>query len=198
MPIRLMVGLGNPGERYRRTRHNAGFLVIERLDGFRRGRWQPGYGGRWAEALIDGCPVVFFRPGSYMNLSGGPVGRAAARGFEPGEILVVCDDLDLPLGRIRLKPAGGSGGHRGLASVADALGTNAFPRLRLGIGRPDDGRDPSAYVLEPFTSEEMPLVDHVLDLATRAAVAAVTCGVEAAMNRFNGMTALPEDESDGV
>ncbi len=187
LPIRLLIGLGNPGERYRRTRHNAGFLVLERLEGFRQTRWQPGYGGRWAEALLDGCPAVLFKPGTYMNLSGDPVARILSRGFSPGEILVLCDDLDLPLGRIRLKPSGGTGGHRGLASISDALGTGEYPRLRIGIGRPQDGGEPRDYVLDGFAEDETEVAGAALDLAARAAVAAVADGVEIAMNEFNGI-----------
>ncbi len=197
MPIRLVVGLGNPGERYRRTRHNAGFLVLERLQGSRRVRWRPGCGGHWAEILLDRCPLVLFKPASYMNLSGGPVARMADRGFSPGEILVVCDDLDLPLGRVRIRPGGGSGGHRGLASIASSLGTRAFPRLRVGIGRPADGEVSSEYVLRPFAPEERELVDRSLDLAAQAVTCAVASGVDAAMNAFNGAHALPGDPEEG-
>ncbi|MFO7941912.1 MAG: aminoacyl-tRNA hydrolase [Bacillota bacterium] len=193
MPIRLLVGLGNPGERYRQTRHNAGFLVLERLGEFRRTRWKPGCGGRWVEAEMRGCPAVLFEPHSYMNLSGEPVARMMGRGYAPGEILVICDDMDLPLGRVRLKPSGGSGGHRGLASIARELGTNEFPRLRVGIDRPPDGVDAREYVLRPFAAGERELADLALDLAARASVCAVVSGVEEAMNEFNGITANPEE-----
>ncbi|MFW5896455.1 MAG: aminoacyl-tRNA hydrolase [Bacillota bacterium] len=196
MPIRLLIGLGNPGERYRQTRHNAGFVVLERLDEFRRTRWRSGCGGRWSEAEIRGCPVLLFEPQSYMNLSGEPVARMLGRGYTPGEILVICDDMDLPLGRVRLRPGGGSGGHRGLASIARELGTNEFPRLRVGIGRPGENVDARDYVLQSFGAEERDLADLTLDLAVRAVICAVASGIEEAMNAFNGVTVRPEGAED--
>lgn len=182
MAVRLVVGLGNPGFRYVGTRHNLGFQVVERLVRRGGGRWRVRGPGREAEAL----GVRLLEPLTYMNLSGVAVREAARRrGVSPEEILVVCDDLDLPLGRLRLRAAGGAGGHRGLASLIQELGSREFPRLRLGIGRPAPWEDPAAYVLSGFPLRERPAVERMLDAACEAVEMAVREGVAAAMNRVN-------------
>lgn len=191
--LALVVGLGNPGTEYADHRHNVGFRVVDALaqayclSFARRKEVQ----AQVAEGMVAVRPVLLAKPRTFMNLSGRSVGRLR-RAYEiPAEyILVVYDDLDLPLGRLRMRPGGGSGGHQGMRSIIDSLGTQAFPRLRVGIDRPPGGMDPAEYVLQPFAEEEIALLSHCLDQA----VAAVECwlaeGIAAAMDRFN----RPPDE----
>ena len=179
-------GLGNPGKKYERTRHNVGFLTIERLAktldvdvSHRR------YHAEVGEAKIGSLPALLVKPQTYMNESGRSV-RAVADWYrlELSQIFVICDDLDLEPGRIRIRPNGSSGGHNGLKSIAAALGTTEFPRLRIGIGRPEPA-DAIDYVLAPLSAEQR----DVLVRAAERAADAVKCwaieGIESCMNRFN-------------
>jgi len=185
--MKLIVGLGNPGRRYRETRHNVGWEVISRLA--RRARIavdeEDGFSdvGRGS---IGGTRVILARPQTYVNVSGEAV-RDLRRHhrLRPQDIVVVVDDLDLPLGRLRLRASGSAGGHNGLKSIIEALGTTEFPRLRVGIGRPAEGVDPADHVLTRFTSDEQAVVDAALDRAAEAIETAITEGIETAMNRFN-------------
>jgi PTH1 family peptidyl-tRNA hydrolase len=183
----LIVGLGNPGAEYAAHRHNVGFRVVQMLAhthglAFSRRRGK----ARVAEGQIAGRRVILAQPRTFMNLSGKAVGKLS-RAFDvpPEHILVVYDDLDLPLGRLRLRSEGGSGGHRGMRSIIDKLGTQSFPRLRVGIDRPPGRMDPADYVLQPFANDEEPIISEVLEQA----VAAIECwleeGIVAAMDRFN-------------
>lgn len=198
--MRLIVGLGNPGAEYARTRHNIGFAVAEAL----AERW----GARWrdrgtkfqawtAEARVRDEPVVLARPQTYMNRSGQAVqGLVAYYGIDPEGLLVVVDDLDLPLGRLRLRRAGGSGGHRGLEDVIRCLGTSEFARLRCGIGRRGEA---VAHVLSAFSPEEEPVRDEMIARAVSAVETWLAEGIDAAMNRFNaspgdGPTTAPGQE----
>ncbi len=166
---RLIVGLGNPGPRYARTRHNIGFLAVEalaeahRLDFSRREHHALTAHGRIGEQR-----VILAKPQTWMNESGLAV-AALTRFYRipPEAIFVLHDDLDLPLGTLRFRSEGSSGGHRGVQSLIERLGSSAFPRLRLGIGRPPGRMDPAAYVLQDFSQEEEPLVWDVLRLARR-------------------------------
>ena len=184
----LIVGLGNPGAAYATHRHNIGFKVIEALArayGLAFSR-QRGVKVQTATGQIGSRPVLLAKPQAFMNLSGRAVGQLRQmHGVSPERILVVYDDLDLPLGRLRLSPEGGSGGHKGMRSIIEALGTQAFPRLRVGIDRPPGSMDPADYVLQPFAAAERPLVAE----AVERAVAAVVCwhleGIQAAMDVFN-------------
>lgn len=193
----LIVGLGNPGERYARTRHNIGFRCLEQLAArygieVRRKRFDALIG----EGRIEGRRVVLAQPQTYMNDSGKAV-RAIARWYKvPLErLLVIYDELDLPLGRIRLRPHGSSGGHRGLGSVIQLLGTEQFPRLRVGIGRPAQG-DPIDYVLGAISPSEEPLVDALCERVTEIVLAVITQGVEQAMNTYNGLSLAPAHAAD--
>ncbi len=186
----LIAGLGNPGVEYSRTRHNAGFLLVEEL--------ARGWGAKWTaerrfESLVarstrTGRTVWLVRPQTYMNASGEAVG-ALTRYYRvelPG-LLVVVDDADLPLGTVRLRSEGSSGGHRGLESVESQLGTRSYARLRLGIGRTETTvREITGHVLGRFTAEEMEIFGRVV----KHCVAQATCwmeeGIEKAMTRFNG------------
>ncbi len=183
----LVVGLGNPDRRYRGTRHNIGWEVIDRL-ARRRGiavEDEEGW-ARVGRGTLAGVRVILAKPQTYVNLSGLAVRDLSRRHHvKVADVFVIVDDLDLPLGRLRIRPKGGHGGHKGLQSVIDALGSEAFPRVRVGVGRPPEGRDPAEFVLTKFTPHERPVVDAVLDRAAEAVEVAVEHGLEAAMTQFN-------------
>jgi PTH1 family peptidyl-tRNA hydrolase len=193
---KLLVGLGNPGRRYEGTRHNVGFDAVDRI--------LESFGGRWgkrddvaaeAEAEIEGRPVTFMKPLTYMNLSGEPVSAwARAHSIERTEVLVYLDDMALPLGKLRLRERGSDGGHRGLASVLSSLGGTDVPRVRIGIRPPgteggEAGIEELAdFVLAPFTAEERPVVDEVLlrvVSATRMILSEDDGGMRKAMSLYN-------------
>lgn len=185
----LIVGLGNPGPRYAAHRHNAGFHCVDLLAQVHKlsfDRLQ--HRARVAKGSIAGQRVVLAKPLTYMNLSGRAVGPLARWYKVPLErLMVIVDDLDLPLGSIRLRPGGGSGGHQGMRSIIEALGSGDFPRLRIGIGRPPAGLDPADYVLSDFTPDEFPVFRQAVELAVQAIECWLTEGLVAAMNRFNPM-----------
>lgn len=181
-PIRLIAGLGNPGREYQRTRHNIGFMVLDRLAADAQLRWD--YSGKWNAGWAKG-DVVMVKPATFMNRSGEAV--AAIANFykiAAQEVLVVLDDLALPLGRLRVRIQGSSGGHNGLESVIEHFGTEAVPRLRIGIGAAPS-RGSIDYVLGRFFEEEKPLVDATIKRAAEAVKCAVDKGLFAAMNVFN-------------
>lgn len=183
----LIVGLGNPGPRYAATRHNIGFAVVDLLAERVGGRFKA-HRSRCdiVEGRLAGVPVVLAKPLSYMNESGGPV-NAAARFFKvPVErVLVAHDDLDLDFGAIRLKRGGGEGGHNGLRSMAAALGSKDFSRVRFGIGRPPGRQDPADFVLREFGSAERKELPYLVDRAADAAEALLRDGLESAQNAFH-------------
>ena len=184
--MRAIVGLGNPGERYAATRHNLGARVVERA----AARWsvplKPQGPARRGARRVGGGEVVLAVPLACMNESGPAVRTLCEDLALPADTLIVIhDDLDLPLGRLRIKRGGGTGGHNGLFSIITALNTDAFCRLKLGIGRPAPGLDPADYVLAPFLSEELPVVDQMMEQAMLALDSLIGEGIEAAMNRFN-------------
>jgi len=182
----LVVGLGNPGREHERDRHNAGWLVLDELGGRLDARWRGKFSGQLAEVRLDGLRLALLKPETYMNLVGGSVG-AAARYFkvDPERLLIVHDDVDLEAGRLQARAGGGLAGHNGLRSLAQALGTQDFLRLRIGVGRPSRGdpRSVADYVLSSFEPE-----DDVEALVSRSADAVETIardGLEAAQQRFN-------------
>lgn len=187
----IVVGLGNPGREYRDTRHNIGFMVIDRLCkamGISLTRMQSkalvGIG------ILEGQKVVLAKPQTYMNLSGQSVGgivRFYKAEFE--RLIVAHDDLDLPLGTIRLRPGGGSAGQKGIESTIQQLGTQNFARLRLGIGRPPGQMNPADYVLRPFTTSEQDLLNQVMDRVEGAVRVFIRQGLESAMNQYNNSLA---------
>ena len=188
--MKLIVGLGNPGPRYARTRHNVGYRVLDAVAA-RAGAAlaRRSFGGRYGEGALAGERVGLLVPETYMNRSGGAVAEAVAAlalADPAHELLVVFDDVDLPLGRLRLRSHGSSGGHNGLADVIERLGSDAVPRLRFGIGRPTEPRDTVDFVLEPFSPAEEELLARAVPRAVEAVECFVHEGARAAMNRFNG------------
>jgi PTH1 family peptidyl-tRNA hydrolase len=185
--IRLIAGLGNPGSDYERTRHNVGFMVADRLATALRLDWE--HSARWGATWAKG-DVIFVKPATYMNRSGEPL-SAIAQFYKIAaeEILVVLDDLALSLGRLRLRPDGSSGGHNGLESILIHFGTDAIPRLRVGIGAaPSEGA--VDHVLGRFFEEEKPLLEETIKRAVSAAQCVIENGVLAAMNIFNKVPEL--------
>jgi PTH1 family peptidyl-tRNA hydrolase len=185
--MKLVVGLGNPGSKYEGTRHNIGFEVIDRLAaggvGASFGRK---FEGLVAEASIEFHRVLLLKPQTFMNLSGRSVGQALRfYKLEVSDLLVVCDDLNLPMGKLRIRGAGSDGGQKGLKDITAQLGTDAYARLRIGIGERGE-TDAVDFVLSRFRSAERPGIDDALILASQAVAVWVAQGTAAAMNRFNG------------
>jgi len=184
----LVAGLGNPGRRYRRTRHNVGFMLIDRIAascGVALSLDEE-EDLALAEAVIEGSPVILATPLAFMNRSGPPLQRLAERlDISPKAVLVAHDDVDLVFGRIKIKEKGGDGGHKGVMSLIDAFGRNDFVRVRIGIGRPAAGQTAAEHVLSEFSTEEERLLGPMLERAREAAMAVIGEGAPAAMNRFN-------------
>ncbi|ABV33021.1 MULTISPECIES: aminoacyl-tRNA hydrolase [Pseudothermotoga] len=181
--MKVIVGLGNPGPRYAFNRHNVGFMFVDRFKEFKKcSTWQ--HRDRYT---FSQCKDIFLvKPNTFMNLSGIAVIKCQ-RDFHvtTTDIIVVYDDVDLPCGRLRIKAQGGSGGHRGLQSIIDYIGTNEFVRLRIGIGPKPENIDLADYVLEDFTEEELRLIDKVLDKAVEAVDVMLNEGLSKAMSVFN-------------
>jgi PTH1 family peptidyl-tRNA hydrolase len=182
----LVVGLGNPGREYERTRHNVGWLVVDELARRLDGRWREKFSGRLAEVRLDGLRLALLKPETFMNDSGRSV-AAAARFFkvEPESLLVVHDDVDLEAGRLQARSGGGLAGHNGLRSLTEALRTQDFLRLRIGVGRPGRGdpRSVADYVLSPFGTEED--VGALVSRGADAVEMVAREGVEATQQHFN-------------
>ncbi|AYE97497.1 aminoacyl-tRNA hydrolase [Mycobacterium paragordonae] len=184
----LVVGLGNPGENYARTRHNVGFMVADVLAARLGAKFKAHKrsGAEISTGRLAGRSVVLAKPRCYMNESGRQVGPLAKfYSVQPSDIVVLHDELDLDFGRIRLKLGGGEGGHNGLRSVAAALGTKDFHRVRIGIGRPPGRKDPAAFVLEPFNATERAEVPTICEQAADAAELLIEFGLEPAQNRVH-------------
>jgi PTH1 family peptidyl-tRNA hydrolase len=185
--MKLIVGLGNPGRRYQGTRHNVGFAVLAELaQRFAIGRPRSKFHGEVVEADLDGQRALLLSPVTYMNNSGASV--QAARHFHrlPNEhLLVICDDLNLPLAKLRFRAKGSSGGQKGLDDVIRRLGTEEFPRLRIGIGPPPQQWEATDYVLSKFTQEELPEIEEAVGRAVDAVAVWAREGIERCMNRYN-------------
>lgn len=187
--MKMVVGLGNPGRKYADTRHNVGYLVLDLLEKqfaapgtARRTRFE----GEQQEIKVEGHRVLLVWPQTFMNLSGAAV--QPARDFfkiDNEDVLVVCDDLSLPLGKLRLRAKGSSGGQKGLADVMSRLGTQSLARLRLGIGAPSEHLDAADFVLSRFRSDEKTAVDRMVQRATEATVDWIRSGIASSMNRWN-------------
>jgi PTH1 family peptidyl-tRNA hydrolase len=193
----LIVGLGNPGSDYARTRHNAGFLVLDRLVERWRASWayEKKFNARLARAELGARRVLLCQPQTFMNASGEAV-MAVKDFFRVAltRLLVVVDDADLPLGHLRLRPGGSSGGHHGLESIEQHVGSRDYPRLRIGIGRQDGAREITRHVLGRFGSTEAPLADKVLTVASDQAETWLEAGIQTAMSQFNGVVADSANE----
>lgn len=184
----LVVGLGNPGTEYERTRHNVGFLVADVLAQRVGGRFtvHKKSGADLLEARLDGRKVLLAKPRSYMNLSGRPVAALAKFFSVPAtDVIVVHDELDLPFGDIRLKRGGGEGGHNGLRSISQALTTKDYLRVRFGIGRPPGRQDPADYVLKPFSAPERKEVPVIVEQTADAVELLLRVGLEPAQNQLH-------------
>jgi PTH1 family peptidyl-tRNA hydrolase len=183
----LVVGLGNPGSGYARTRHNVGFAVVERLATeagahFSLNRFE----AEAAAVEMAGIPVTLLKPQTFMNRSGAAVAAWLESLELPASALIVIhDDMDLPLGRLRVIGSAGPGGHRGVLSVQASLGTQAFPRVRVGIGRPLEGENAVERVLEEFTPEELPVAAEMVERAASAVQTLLVSGLAEAMDRYN-------------
>jgi PTH1 family peptidyl-tRNA hydrolase len=185
--MKMVVGLGNPGSKYQGTRHNIGFELVDHLArGGTDATFTRKFDGLLGEVEIDFRRVLLLKPETFMNLSGRCVGQAVRFFKLPvTDLLVVCDDLSLPLGKLRLRPGGSDGGQKGLRDITAHLGTDQYPRLRIGIG---ENQDTGAveFVLTRFRLSERPIIDDALILGSQAVAVWVTQGIDAAMNRFNG------------
>lgn len=181
----LVAGLGNPGREYEETRHNAGFMVLDYMAdkyGFNISKIK--FKGTIGEFIVNGEKVLFLKPSTYMNLSGESVREAAAFYNIPKEnIIVVYDDMDLEVGRLRIRPSGSDGGHNGMKSIIYQLNTNEFPRVRIGIGKL--GRDTVSHVLGKFTKDEKDTISWVIKMSSEAVEEIIKNGVQSAMNKYN-------------
>jgi PTH1 family peptidyl-tRNA hydrolase len=184
----LLIGLGNPGREYRDTRHNVGFMLIDRLIVRLNARGMKVQSKAIVtSAMYEDRKLLLAKPQTYMNLSGQSAhGLLSFYKLPVENMLIAHDDLDIPFGTIRIRPKGGPGGQGGMASTIQQLGTKDFPRLRIGIGRPPGRMDPAAFVLQDFSREEMKLLSEVIDRAAEAALTFVTDGLNKAMNKYNG------------
>lgn len=192
--MKMIVGLGNPGSEYTRTRHNAGFMVVDRLCA-QHAQGQPAkgrFGAATVEATIGGEKCLLLKPTTFMNLSGRAVAEAVRfYKLDPiADMIVIVDDLYLPVGRVRARAGGGAGGHNGLADIQRAIGTDAYPRVRVGVGlRPNGGKPPmmdqADYVLSRFGAEEEDDLNASVEAAAKAAATFVGRGIDACMNECN-------------
>jgi peptidyl-tRNA hydrolase, PTH1 family len=193
VPARVIIGLGNPGARYADTRHNAGFMVVERLADRHRLAWSLPVGvvARVAEGRVGGVEVRLVEPLVFMNRSGEVLpGLVIAAGLAPVDLLVVHDEVDLPFGRIKLKQGGGHAGHRGLRSILEHVGDPGFARLRFGVGRPPEGVDTADWVLDPFPAGDAAGLDTLVEAGTEACLDWLQFDFPAAMNRANALRPL--------
>jgi PTH1 family peptidyl-tRNA hydrolase len=185
--MRLIVGLGNPGSQYENTRHNAGFMLVDKLAGqFGISVIKNKFDVRYGRGAIEGHEVMLAKPMAFMNRSGWPVQKLAAYfKINSKDLMVVHDDIDLAFGRLKIKEKGGHGGHKGLKSIMNAIGEDEFVRLRVGVGRSDNGIGVTDHVLGPFSDDEAKLLDAILNQARDAVVTILVEGSKVAMNRFN-------------
>lgn len=185
--LRMVVGLGNPPKKYQNTRHNLGYKVLDLLLENFKLKLKAGKGDyHFAVTKIDNREIYLVKPSTYMNDSGVAVLQAVEKlGINPEELLVVCDDFNLPLGKIRIREKGSEGGHNGLRSIIYHLNSQEFPRIRLGIGLPPAGVPGEEHVLEKFSSDEKKLVNEMLEKANQAVMTALNSGLSESMQKFN-------------
>ena len=188
-PEWLVVGLGNPGEKYENTRHNVGFLTVDQLaDRAGVPVQKLKHRALTNTAEVGGARVLLMKPVTYMNLSGEAVGEAARfYKIPPDHVLVISDDVSLPIGKLRVRRGGSAGGHNGLKSIIQHLGTDQFPRVKIGVGeKPHPDYDMADWVLSKFTGEDLKTITEAVKRAADAAACVVKDGPDKAMNRFNG------------
>jgi PTH1 family peptidyl-tRNA hydrolase len=185
--VKLVVGLGNPGDEYARTRHNVGFMVADRVSEANNiSLNQTKFKAMIGRGMIGGEDVIIAKPQTYMNRSGESVSPLLSFfKLKPSDCIVICDDLELLPGKIRVRGKGGHGGHKGLMSIIEQVGSQEFVRVRVGIGRPVEQSRVSDYVLSPFSKDEKPVIADAIERAAKAVETIIKEGVEAAMNRFN-------------
>lgn len=185
--MKLIAGLGNPGAKYAETRHNVGFMVAEALAAEAGvSLKKKGHQGVYGVGRVAGQECTILLPQTYMNLSGVSIGSAyKSLGITPGDLIVVHDDIDLPFGTLKLRLGGGHGGHNGIRSIREVLGSGEFVRLKIGVGRPAGTGDVAGHVLSAFSSSERNLLDRVLAGSIQALALLLERGVSAAMNEFN-------------
>jgi PTH1 family peptidyl-tRNA hydrolase len=190
MPIDtfLLIGLGNPGREYKDNRHNSGFMTIDRLAVRLDARGMKVQSKAIVTSAVHADhKLILAKPQTFMNLSGQSVqGLVNFYKVPLANLMIIADDLDLPFGTVRIRASGGAGGQRGMGSIIQHLGSNDFPRLRIGIGRPPGRMDPAAYVLQDFSKEDLKLLPEILGHAEEAVLEYVVNGLNAAMNKFNG------------
>jgi PTH1 family peptidyl-tRNA hydrolase len=194
--MKLIVGLGNPGRQYDKTRHNAGYMVVDRLVE----KFAPGtpvkakFNAAIADAKIGSEAVMLMKPTTYMNRSGAAIAEAVRfyKLVPASDLLVFVDDVALPIGALRIRPGGGAGGHNGLTDIEQALGTDAYPRCRIGIGATPSFMDQADWVLGRFTDEEWDVMGPAIGRAAEAAEVFLTSGLDSAMNRFNAPDRPPK------
>lgn len=185
--VRLVVGLGNPGRSYQKTRHNLGYRVVDLLAEKHKTKFKGGKGEYlYCRIVVEGRKVYLLKPLTFMNASGQAV-FDSLRFFDltPPELFVICDDVNLPLGTLRIREKGSDGGHKGLRSIIYQLGTEEFPRLRLGIGPAPEGVDLEDFVLQRFKKEEEKSVEELIQRGSQAVESSIILGVRESMNRFN-------------
>lgn len=184
---RLVVGLGNPGSRYERTRHNAGFMVVGLLgENLRASYWRDEAGAKVATVRLGDDELILAKPQTFMNVSGAAVAKIVkAEGLAPRDVIVVHDDADLPEGTVRAKAGGGHGGHNGLRSVSAELGTGDYLRVRVGIGRPPGRQECADYVLEPMSRQAAERLDDIVPTAAQCVMHILERGIESAMQEYN-------------
>lgn len=185
--MKLVAGLGNPGEKYQATRHNIGFMVAEQLaNRFGIRLKNKGHQAIYGIGRCNDTEIMVMLPQTFMNLSGASIGSALkSLGVDPGDLIVIHDDIDLPFGRLKFKSGGGHGGHNGLRHIQQVLGHGGFTRCRVGVGRPAEGGDVVNHVLRPFNAAERQGLARVVDGATDALQQLICQGLDSAMNEFN-------------
>jgi peptidyl-tRNA hydrolase, PTH1 family len=196
--MKLVVGLGNPGPRYEGTRHNIGYAVVDYLAAAPGvGRWRNRFESQVAETVEGAEPVLLMKPETFMNLSGRAM-RPALDFYKlsVSDLLVVCDDIALPLGKLRVRTKGSDGGQKGLRSIQEALGTPEYVRLRIGVGSPGEHWDAADYVLSRFKPAERTAVEEAVAQAAQAVLVWVRQGAEVCMNRFNGEPQPPKPKKE--
>ncbi len=185
--ITLIVGLGNPGEKYARTRHNAGFIVADEIaDSCSISLSKSKFDVVFGRGRINGNDVIIAKPMAFMNRSGLPIRKLSDYfGIKCEDLIIIYDDIDLPFGRIKIKEKGGHGGHNGIRSLVDTFGSRDFPRLRVGVGRSGNGADVTGHVLGRFSVEEAEILTRMVSESGKAVVSIVCDGLTVAMNNFN-------------